>query len=133
MTRSNPVTDASGPWPSELPLLADGTVEVGMVVRSRSGKIEGRTTGSRRPCLSADCPGWFIGVRWETGQMMYPCSEGWRYDPSTKEIHVTGGGEISARVVSPEPCGVPPLPRSEWPSRDELHRLKGWRPKAWES
>ena len=116
-----------GPWPQYFPLLPNGTVEEGLVVRSKSGTIEGRTTGSRRPCLAVECAGWFIGVRWETGQMMYPCSEGWSYDPSTREIRVTGGGEISARIVSPVPEGVAPLPKEEWPQRDALKMGKGWR------
>ena len=96
-------------------------------MRSRSGSIEGRTTGSRRPCASHSCTGWFIGVRWETGQPMSICSMGWRYDPPTRSVRVTGGGEISAHVVSPKPLGVAPLPRSEWPERERLRRWKGWR------
>jgi len=114
-------------WPHEFPVLVDGRVDEGLVVLSRSGTIEGRTTGSRLRCRSLGCPGWFIGVRWETGQMMYPCSEGWCYDPSTEMIRITGGGEISARVVSPAPAGLPPLPREKWPTRDELRRGRGWR------
>ena len=110
----------AGPWPEEFPVAPHGRVERGLVVRSLSGKIEGRTTGGRRPCISLGCPGWFIGVKWETGQQMHICSEGWRYDPATKEVRVAGGGEISARFVSPKPLGVAPLPRSEWPSRSEL-------------
>jgi len=121
------MTKSKGPWPEQFPLTETGGIEEGLVVRSLSGQIEGRTTGSRRPCLSTNCPGWFIGVRWETGQLMYPCSEGWRFEPESREIVITGGGEISARVVSPKPLGVPPLPRSEWPHYSELVRFKGWR------
>jgi hypothetical protein len=116
-----------GPWPENFPLLSDGKIEEGLAVWSKSKTIEGRTTGSRRPCLSAECEGWFIGVRWETGQMMYPCSKGWSYDPSTREVRVTGGGEISARTVSPRPEGVPPPPREDWPLREVFKRGKGWR------
>jgi hypothetical protein len=116
-----------GLWPQNFPLLPDGTVEEGLIIWSKSKTIEGRTTGSRRPCLSSDCEGWFIGVRWESGQMMYPCSKGWAYDPSTKEVRVTGGGEISARTVSPSPEGVPPLQKEVWPPRDALKRGKVWR------
>ena len=116
-----------GPWPENFPLLPDGKVEEGLAVWSKSKKIEGRTTGSRRPCLSTECDGWFIGVRWETGQMMYPCSKGWTYDPLRRGISVTGGGEISARFVSPVPEGVTPLPKEEWPPRDALKKGNGWR------
>lgn len=122
-------TDAGqvpGPWPKDFPVLDDGRVREGLVVLSRSGTIEGRTTGSRRPCIS-ECPGWFIGVRWETGQLMFICSEGWAYDPGSDTVQVTGGGEISARFVSPKPLGVPPLPREQWPAREALRKWMGWR------
>jgi len=116
-----------GPWPSVFSVTDDGGVAEGVVVRSLSSEIEGRTTGSRRPCVAHGCPGWFIGVRWETGQLMSICSEGWAYDPAIGEVHVSGGGEISARFVSPKPLGVPPLPRAQWPGRSTLERGKGWR------
>jgi hypothetical protein len=116
-----------GGWPIEFPVHIDGRVDEGLVVWSQSRTIEGRTTGSRLRCRSHGCPGWFIGVKWETGQMMYPCSEGWRYDLSTNTVRITGGGEISARFVSPKPLGTAPLPRSEWPSREDLARGMGWR------
>ena len=92
-------------WPTEFPVTPEGGVEEGLVVLSISGAIEGRTTGSRRRCLSIGCPGWFIGVRWETGQMMFPCSEGWAYEPAERTVRIAGGGEISARFVSPKPLG----------------------------
>jgi hypothetical protein len=111
---------------AEVPVTSDGTVDEGLVVRSRSGEIEGRTTGSRMPCRSHQCDGWLIGVRWETGQLLYVCSKGWRYDQATRTVQVVAGGEISARVVSPAPLGAPPLPRDRWPDRTEL-RGKGWR------
>ena len=120
-------TGEPGPWPPQFPAAPSGGVAEGLVVRSRSGAIEGRTTGSRRPCSSIGCPGWFIGVRWETGQLMYLCSEGWTLDASSGAVRVTGGGEISARVVSPAPLGVAPLPSAEWPDRAALCRGKGWR------
>lgn len=114
------VDGVPGPWPAEFPVRPDGRVERGLVVWSLSGHIEGRTTGGRRPCISLGCPGWFIGVKWETGQQMHICSEGWAYDPLTRSVRVTGGGEISARFVSPAPLGTPPLPREQWPDRVEL-------------
>jgi hypothetical protein len=104
-----------------------GRIEEGLTVRSLSGAIEGRTTGARRPCLSNSCAGWFITVRWETGQLMHICSEGWRYDPTTRIVQVTGGGEISARYVSPKPLGQPPLPRHQWPAKQALAKGLGWR------
>ena len=113
-------------WPGGFPVTAAGTVAEGIPVFSRTEGIEGRTTGSRRKCASAGCAGWFIGVRWETGQMMYVCSEGWTYDRANRIVRITGGGEISARVVSPKPLGTPPLRREEWPPRSALTG-KGWR------
>jgi hypothetical protein len=117
----------TGPWPHDFPVLADGTVKEGLVVRSLSGEFEGRTTGARLPCISRSCPGWFIGVRWETGQLMRICSEGWIYDPDSRTVRIQAGGEISARYVSPKPLGTPPAPRDTWPTPDELRRWKGWR------
>lgn len=113
-------------WPSDFPLTADGAVEEGLSVFRQSGEIEGRTTGSRRRCTSTDCPGWFIGVKWETGQMMFVCSQGWTYFPDERVVRITKGGEISARFISPKPLGVDPLPRDQWPRRASLTG-KGWR------
>jgi hypothetical protein len=117
----------AGSWPEEMPFGPDGRVEEGLVVWSRSGTIEGRTTGARLRCQSIGCEGWFIGVTWETGQRFRPCSQGWRYDPVTRTVRITGGGEISARVVAPAPLGTPPLPRDEWPDRESLASAMGWR------
>jgi hypothetical protein len=122
--RGRPV--ATG-WPAALPLVDERHIEEGLVVWSRSGDIEGRTTGSRLPCRSASCDGWQIGVRWETGQQLFVCSQGWAYDPTDRSIRITDGGEVSARFVSPKPLGVDPLPREAWPARDALARTKGWR------
>jgi hypothetical protein len=116
-----------GVWPGEFPVTADGRVEEGLPVWSISGRIEGRTTGSRLRCYSIGCPGWFIGVIWETGQGMRPCSEGWHFAPATRTVRINGGGEISARFVSPRPLGTNPLPASEWPKRSDLAHRRGWR------
>ena len=116
-----------GRWPEALPLDAEGKVEEGLVVRSKSGDIEGRTTGARLRCTSIGCPGWLIAVTWESGQALRPCSEGFTYDAATKTIQITGGGEISARFVAPTPLGVAPLAREEWPPRAALSKRKGWR------
>jgi hypothetical protein len=116
-----------GAWPAAFPLLPGARVEEGLVVRSRSGAIEGRTTGSRRRCLSTGCPGWFVGVSWESGQRLFPCSEGWAYDAASRTVAITGGGEISARVVSPAPLGVEPHPRAVWPEQSSLAAGRGWR------
>lgn len=127
---SLPAPDTAA-WPADFPLdasgrVAEGLVAEGLVVRSISGDIEGRTTGSRRRCTSAGCPGWFITVKWETGQLMHICSEGWVYDAATGEVRVVAGGEISARYISPKPAGTPPKPRDEWPDPASLTG-KGWR------
>ena len=119
------VTDEG--WPAGFPVTAVGKVAEGIPVFSQTEGIEGRTTGSRRRCSSARCPGWFIGVRWGTGQLMYPCSAGWSYDSAKRTVRITGGGEISARIVSPAPEGPPPLPRDQWPTRSSLAGMKGWR------
>ena len=60
-------------------------------------------------------------------QALKPCSQGWEYDPATKTIRITAGGEISGRFVSPPPLGVEPLPKEEWPARAALSKRKGWR------
>jgi len=119
-------------WPRMLPYSSEKQIKEGIPLFSVSGNIEGRATGSRRKCIagksdSDKCPGWFIGVLWESGQQMYICSEGWHYDLENDRIDVIGGGEISARFVSPKPLGVPPLPRDVWPDRESLVRRKGWR------
>lgn len=118
-------------WPKAFPIADDGSVQEGIEVRSISGKIEGRTTGSQRKCAADGCKGWFIGVLWETGQQMYLCSEGWHFSSDGGEgrprIDIIGGGEISARFVSPKPLGVSPLDKKEWPKRQDLMKRKGWR------
>lgn len=119
-----------GRWPEDFPLDAAGKVEEGLVVKSKSGELEGRTTGARQRCSSIGCPGWFVAVTWETGQALRPCSEGTHYDAETKTIRITAGGEISARFVAPSPLGVDPLPREEWPTRAALSKRKGWRVNA---
>lgn len=119
--------ESLGDWPQDFPLTTAGGVAEGIRVESKTLGIEGRTTGSRRRCVSIGCPGWFIGVRWETGQLMFICSQGWRYDPDKGEVKVVKGGEVSARFVSPRPEGTPPLPRNEWPPRSALRGLAGWR------
>jgi hypothetical protein len=116
-----------GRWPEDFPLDADGKVEEGLVVWSKSGDVEGRTTGARQRCSSIGCPGWFVAVTWETGQALRPCSEGTQYDAATKTIRITGGGELTARFASPPALPVDPLPREEWPTRAALAKRKGWR------
>lgn len=117
-------------WPNHMPVMPDGTIRVGMVVRSLSGRIEGRTTGGRQRCPSHQCNGWLIGVHWEDGQRLRICSEGWHYDPVADEIKVIGGGEISARFVSPKPLGRQPLPKRDWPPRSTLLKSRSWSAKS---
>jgi hypothetical protein len=111
-------------WPADFPLVDGSRIPAGLVVRSLSGAMEGRTTGLRRRCpaTSERCPGWLVGVVWEDGQELHICSEGWRYEPATREIRVTAGGEISARFTDTKG----PLPREQWPSRDALLTRSGW-------
>jgi Zn ribbon nucleic-acid-binding protein len=116
-----------GRWPEDLPVDDAGKVEEGLVVWSKSGALEGRTTGVRQRCTSVGCPGWFVAVTWETGQALRPCTQGMEYDTATRSLRVTGGGEISARFVSPAPMGIDPLPKEEWPAREALAKRKGWR------
>lgn len=116
-----------GRWPADFPLTGDGKVEEGLVVRSKSGELEGRTTGARQRCTVIGCPGWSVAVTWETGQAVRSCSEGSHYDVATKVIRITGGGEISARFVSPPTLDVEPLASEEWPTRAALAKRKGWR------
>ena len=113
-------------WPSHFPINSEKSIDVGLVCRSIDGTIEGRTEGDRRRCPSKQCCGWLVGVRWEDGQLLRICSEGWHFDPVKKELNVVGGGQISARVVSPKPLGRPPLPRDAWPSRSELMKFRAW-------
>jgi Zn ribbon nucleic-acid-binding protein len=127
MTRTRAHKASPGRWPEDFPLEADGKVAEGLVVWSKSGELEGRTTGARQRCSSIGCPGWFVAVTWETGQALKPCSEGSHYDPATKTIRITGGGEISARVATSPALGVDPLPRDAWPTRAALAKRKGWR------
>ena len=119
--------ESPGLWPEDFPVDADGKVEEGLVVLSRSGILEGRMTGARTRCTSIGCPGWFVAVTWESGQALKACSQGWHYDAKTKVTTITGGGEISGRVISPAPLGVEPLPKEEWPTRAALSKRKGWR------
>ena len=114
-------------WPKSFDVLDHGKVEEGLTVLSLSGVVEGRTTGNRRKCLVTECPGWFIEVIWETGQRMWPCSEGWHFDSDSKTVSIIGGGEISARFITPKPLGTNPAPRNTWPTRSELARKRGWR------
>lgn len=123
-------------WPTAYPVDGRGRIRIGTVIRSISGSIEGRTSGGRRRCTATGqndrngsnaCAGWQIAVHWETGQRMSICSEGWHYDPELDEIQVIGGGEISARYVSPKPHGTPPLSRDQWPSRLALLQSPAWK------
>src|SRR3546814_17113568 len=92
-----------GRWPADMPLTEDGKVEEGLVVLSRSGEIEGRTTGARSRSPSIGCPGCFVAVTWETGQALPPCTSGWTYDPTTQPLRLTDGGQ-------PPPPPIPPPP-----------------------
>lgn len=113
-------------WPTHFSLNGDGSVPIGLVCRSIDGSMEGRTTGDRRACPSHQCQGWLVGVRWEDGQLLRICTEGWHFNPNSMELQVVGGGQISARFVSPPPLGKDPLPREQWPSKADLRKMSGW-------
>lgn len=121
-------------WPSEFPITPDGRVERGLVVWSlpvamegHVGRVEGRTTGGRRACACPSCGGWFVGVKWETGQQMFICSRGWRYDPLTRSISITAGTGLSTTVADDRPnTRSAPPPRRLWPQRVDLG--PAWRP-----
>lgn len=116
-----------GRWPADFPLDAAGKVEEGLVVWSKSGALEGRTTGTRQRCTVLGCPGWTVAVTWETGQAMKPCSEGTQYESDTKAIRLVAGGELTARFVVPPATEVLPFAKEEWPTRAALAKRKGWR------
>lgn len=116
-----------GRWPAEFPIDEAGKVEEGLVVWSKSGAIEGRTTGARQRCTVLGCPGWSVAVTWESGQALKPCSEGTTYDPETKVIRITAGGELTARFVTPPDVDVDTTAKEEWPTRAALSKRKGWR------
>lgn len=92
---------SAGEWPPSFPLTAVGKVCEGLVVRSISGRIEGCTTGARLQWSSTSCPGWFIGVSWETGERQRPCSQGWHYDSASRAVRITGGGDITQGGTTP--------------------------------
>jgi hypothetical protein len=115
-------------WPVSFPVSTEGRVEGGLVVWSLpvavdgfGGRVEGRTTGGRRPCACPTCGGWFIGVKWETGQQMFLCSRGWTYDPTTRVVSMTAGNGLSTTIADDRPntrSAAPPRP--EWPDRSTL-------------
>ncbi len=115
-------------WPTDYPVGTDDRVASGIPVWSLpievdgfSGLVEGRTTGGRRVCAAPSCGGWFIGVKWETGQQMFLCSRGWVYDPAERVVRMTAGKGLSTTVATDRPnVRAASPPRSEWPDRDEL-------------
>jgi hypothetical protein len=119
---------ARDPWPAQFPLETGDRVARGLTVWSLpvdvdgfSGKVEGRTTGGRRACAAPTCGGWFIGVKWETGQQMFLCSRGWEYDPATATVHMTAGSGLSTTVATDRPnVRSDPPPRDRWPQRNAL-------------
>ena len=117
-----------GRWPEDFPLDEAGKVEEGLEVLSKSGELEGRTTGARQRCTSIDCPGWFIAVTWETGQALKPCSAGLAVRRRDQDDpHHRPAGRSPAGSCRPPPLGVDPLPKEEWPARAALSKRKGWR------
>lgn len=126
--QADEVSSLVDPWPDALPLTAEGRVARGIPVWSLpvkapgfSGRIEGRTTGGRRSCAAPSCGGWFIGVKWETGQQMFICSRGWRYDTSSGVVEITDGVGMSTTTATDRPnTRAEPPPRHAWPPRQAL-------------
>ena len=116
------------PWPSNFPVDEDNRIPRGLAVWSLpvevegfSGLVEGRTTGGRRPCAAPSCGGWFIGVKWETGQQMFLCSRGWEYRPASRSVHMTAGVGLSTTTATDRPnVRADPPQRSAWPDRARL-------------
>src|SRR3546814_11946896 len=63
-----------GRWPADMTLTEDGKVQAGLVVLSRSGEIEGRTTVARSSRSSIARPVPFVAVPWENGPAIIPPS-----------------------------------------------------------
>lgn len=111
------------PWPVDFPLRARGRVEPGLTVWSLpvdvdgfSGRVEGRTTGGRRPCAAPSCAGWFIGVKWKTGQQMFLCSRGWSYDPDRRMVTMTLGSGLSTTMATDRVSVRAPAPDRTGPT-----------------
>lgn len=106
-----------GDWPrppkDRPPFYNEGSFPPGVPVVSRSGTIRGITLGGRAPCPSKTCDGYLICVDWETGQVTFPCTKGWRWAHDDSHIAIVAGGEITGRVINP----VDPLAREAWPER----------------
>ena len=117
-----------GRWPEDFPLDEAGKVEEGLVVLSKSGELEGRTTGARQRCTSIDCPGWFIAVTWETrsgaeallaGLEVRPGHQDHPHHRRRRDLRPLRGP--AARSASTR------CPKEEWPARAALSKRKGWR------
>lgn len=124
--RAHAIALTNDGWPVALAVDDDGRIPIGMVVRSLSSAIEGRTTGGRRRCPAAHCGGWDVSVAWETGQGTRICTEGWHFDPVSRELRIVGGGEITARVAVDHVTDVLPLPRAKWPAKEVLLTHPAW-------
>ena len=124
--RAHAIALTNDGWPIALAVDDDGRIPIGMVVRSLSSAIEGRTTGGRRRCPAAHCGGWDVSVAWETGQGTRICTEGWHFDPVSRELRIVGGGEITARVAVDHVTDVLPLPRAKWPAKEVLLTHPAW-------
>jgi hypothetical protein len=48
----------------------------GTKIKSRDGKLTGRTTGGTRRCQLEGCSGTRVAVKWPDGNITWPCSEG---------------------------------------------------------
>ena len=128
---------------ADLPLTPDGRIPVGVRVTSRTGVVEGRTTGGRRSSGSGDDTRWSIAVSWRSGQRTFvdvdgitvdepergrPDTAGERrsqielrrhaepFDPRLYLVRIVDGGELTGR-----PGADPDVrPESAWPDDDRL-------------
>lgn len=58
----------------------------GTPVLSSDGTIKGKLTGGSRPCGMHGCTGKTLAVRWENGNLTYPCTKGMDYTNGTWQI-----------------------------------------------
>lgn len=52
------------------------SIKKGALIISSDGASEGAATGGGYHCRLEGCMGWRIGVRWNDGDLTFPCSKG---------------------------------------------------------
>lgn len=71
------------------------TVEEGQTVYGTRDDHVGKTTGGTRRCGLAGCTGRRIAVRWENGNLTYPCEKGMEYDEESGEWSIISNRSLS--------------------------------------